>query len=288
MDCISTAVLDSAEARPLYLEAVDFMEHSLGLSIPPGMREVPVLAVDMPSLNEQMSRGISASHAGTAVTRGLTLSTVGEVRHMSPGMLRWNPLDGSILGYEAPTVYRTEEVREVTAVLVLYGLPRDLTAAILTHEAMHVWLRLSHHMPRELPSKVEEGLCQFISSKYLESVQDSAASAKDASSSSSSSSTMSSNTRASFTAPNRKPLTRTSSGGIPIGSVSHNSSDDAAVERRLKENNDKLRALFRCQIEADTSPVYGEGYREAACCCAALGLDIVLSHVRENRVLPNV
>jgi len=31
---------------------------------------------------------------------------------------------------------------EVTAILVLYGLPRLLTGSILAHELMHGWLRL--------------------------------------------------------------------------------------------------------------------------------------------------
>ena len=44
MDCISQAVFDSEGARPLYLEAVDFLENVLGLTIPEGMRDVPVLA----------------------------------------------------------------------------------------------------------------------------------------------------------------------------------------------------------------------------------------------------
>ena len=44
IDCISQAVFDSEGARPLYLETVDFLESVLGLEIPPGMRDVPVLA----------------------------------------------------------------------------------------------------------------------------------------------------------------------------------------------------------------------------------------------------
>lgn len=32
---------------------------------------------------------------------------------------------------------------EVTAILILYGLPRLLTGAILAHETMHAWLRIN-------------------------------------------------------------------------------------------------------------------------------------------------
>ncbi|KAK7842096.1 protein da1-related 1, partial [Quercus suber] len=43
---------------------------------------------------------------------------------------------------------------EVTAILVLYGLPRLLTGSILAHEMMHAWLRLkglsSYHSPIDI------------------------------------------------------------------------------------------------------------------------------------------
>ena len=84
MDCISTAIIDSAEALPLYLEAVDFMERVLGLLIPKGMREVPILAVDLPSLNEQQKNNNTGFHLAEAesTTRGLTLSSIGQVQHL--------------------------------------------------------------------------------------------------------------------------------------------------------------------------------------------------------------
>ena len=57
----------------------------------------------------------------------------------------------------------------MTAVLVLYGLPSDLTSSILAHEAMHVWLRLhgSSSTIQKLQPKIEEGLCQVVSHMYL-------------------------------------------------------------------------------------------------------------------------
>jgi hypothetical protein len=268
MECISTAILDSSEAQPLYLEAVDFMERQLGLTIPNGMREVPILAVDLPSLNEQRSNGISSSHTGQAVTRGLTLSTIGEIKHMSPGMLQWNPYDGSIIVHE-PQVYRTEQVREVTAILVLFGLPRDLTASILAHEAMHAWMRLTHTMPHQLPPRVEEGLCQYIASKYLEGLEHE----KDPSDP--------------LKLGRQPSLTRSYSGGFK-GESNRSNTDIAQAERKTRDATMKLRTYFRCQIETDESPIYGEGFRQAACCCSALGLDVVLDHVRETRDLPAV
>jgi hypothetical protein len=64
MDCISTAIIDSSEALPLYLEAISFMEDILRLPIPKGMREVPVLAVDLMSLNDQLKNVSSEAHQG--------------------------------------------------------------------------------------------------------------------------------------------------------------------------------------------------------------------------------
>ncbi|CAH1430641.1 unnamed protein product [Lactuca virosa] len=56
---------------------------------------------------------------------------------------------------------------EVTAILVLYGLPRLLTGAILAHQLMHAWLRLKGY--RNLNPEVEEGICQVLSYMWLES-----------------------------------------------------------------------------------------------------------------------
>jgi hypothetical protein len=158
MDCVRTAILDSSEAKPLYLQAVDFMEHVLHLTIPCGMREVPILAVDLPSLNEQKIKDINKqSHV-----RGLTLSTVGEIRHHDPSEVKFNINNGKV-HISPPVVYSVEQYREVTAVLVLFGLPASLTASILAHEALHVWIKLTKGFQPHLPPQIEEGLCQVIS-----------------------------------------------------------------------------------------------------------------------------
>ena len=127
----------------------------------------------------------------------------------------------------------------VTAVLVLCGLTRSLTASILAHEAMHVWLRLHSSLQQAgthfLAPVVEEGLCQLIAAQYLEHLTTTTASStsKAASSSSSCSSDWSS----------------------------------------------RLLAYYSYQIETDPSPVYGEGFRQAAAGFAALGLHALLDHV---------
>lgn len=58
-------------------------------------------------------------------------------------------------------------VAQVTAILVLYGLPWLLTGTILAHECMHAWLRLRGIT--QLPLQTEEGLCQLMGLLWLES-----------------------------------------------------------------------------------------------------------------------
>lgn len=76
------------------------------------------------------------------------------MQQYGPGSIYW---DGEQWVSSGPRVYRTEEVRAATAVLVLFGLPSDLTASILAHEAMHVWCSLTKDFPFILPPHVEEG-----------------------------------------------------------------------------------------------------------------------------------
>jgi hypothetical protein len=75
------------------------------------MRDVPVLAVDLLSLNEQRRNSSYTAHGNTNqsvadiraaasglrrdlaanLVRGLTLSTISNVRYVSPGLIAWNP-----------------------------------------------------------------------------------------------------------------------------------------------------------------------------------------------------
>lgn len=41
------------------------------------------------------------------------------------------------------------------------------TASILAHEALHVWIKLTKGFPSQIPSQIEEGLCQVVAEKYL-------------------------------------------------------------------------------------------------------------------------
>ena len=73
---------------------------------------------------------------------------------------------GSFWSTMHQVVQLPESRSEITAIMVLCGLPWLLTGSIIAHEAMHAWLRLSGY-PR-LPPPVEEGMCQLMAMLWLE------------------------------------------------------------------------------------------------------------------------
>src|SRR3546814_1640773 len=121
------------------------MERVLGLRMPSYMLDIPILAVDLPTLNEQPRGG--GHHGNGSTTRGLCLSEQTTIRHIGIG------------GRQQQTQMSR---RVVTAILVLHQLPKELFCSILAHESMHAWLKLSDHSRRHLPPQMEEGLCQWV------------------------------------------------------------------------------------------------------------------------------
>ncbi|XP_065038147.1 LIM domain-containing protein HDR3 isoform X3 [Musa acuminata AAA Group] len=137
---------------------------------------------------------------------------------------------------------------EVTAILVLYGLPRLLTGSILAHELMHGWLRLRGY--QNLSPDVEEGICQVLAHMWLESEVLPGSTSMPSSSSSSSSS-------------------------IP----SSKKAGKSATDKKLGE-------FFMHQIAQDTSPAYGEGFRAANAAVNKYGLRRTLEHIRLRSNFP--
>ena len=125
-DCIRTAIFDSAEAKPLYDECLKFMEFVLKIPIPPEMRSIPILAVDLSALQDNVLKGVVKHN--TVTVRGLTLSSKAEITHYGGSSVVFE--NGRIVQQSRP-IHRIEETRDVTAILVLYGLPATLTASIL-------------------------------------------------------------------------------------------------------------------------------------------------------------
>jgi hypothetical protein len=162
-------VLDSDTARDIYLETVTFIERVLRLPVPPDMRNIPILAVDTAAMGEHRAGAAKDHHARKAsVPQGLTLKTLTQVRHYGSAPRQQHGGRG-VLGFllPPPQVCTVDVQREVTAVLVLTGMPRIQMAGVLAHEAFHVWCSLTRSMPNRLPLKVEEGLCQLVSSRYF-------------------------------------------------------------------------------------------------------------------------
>ncbi|TYG69258.1 hypothetical protein ES288_D05G217500v1 [Gossypium darwinii] len=144
--------------------------------------------------------------------------------------------------------YKLTRRCDVTAILILYGLPRLLTGSILAHEMMHAWMRLQGF--RTLSQDVEEGICQVLAHMWLLTQFDSASDSNGAWTSSSSSSSR-----------------------LKKGKRSQ-------LERKLGE-------FFKHQIESDASPVYGDGFRAGHQAVYKYGLRNTLEHIRMTGRFPH-
>ncbi|KAL6572633.1 hypothetical protein OROMI_013591 [Orobanche minor] len=254
LECLGSAIMDTDECQPLFLDIQEFFE-GLNMRV---TQQVPLLLVERQALNEAMD-GERHGHHHMPETRGLCLSeeqTVSTVRLMS---LLNAKLDHQILrrprmggGNHRVTGMRTEPYKltrhcEVTAILILYGLPRLLTGSILAHELMHAWLRLNGF--RTLRQDVEEGICQVIASMWLES-----------------------------------QILHMSSDGNNNASTS--SSFTSSKQGETSPFEKKLNVFFKHQIATDTSSVYGDGFRAGNQAVQKLGLQSTLDHMRETGNFP--
>jgi hypothetical protein len=308
LECLSSAVMTTDEAASLYSSVVDFIENVLQLHIPQGMREVPVMAVDVHSLNEQRSQGstthghgghlIDYSQGGGTTVRGLTLSRHGEVQHFGLGDMTFDFTRG--FQVNKPRVTRVDTIREVTAVIVLYGLPRDLASAILAHEALHVWFKLQKEYPVAIDPATEEGLCQVVGHKYLQYLEHEEANhapspAISAAVPSVKFKPMGSRVRTGGFAFHAQNLTKQREDSNKGTSANNVYKKEHSREREKMSKNDpnmkiesKLRKFFLHSIETDRSPVYGDGFRSANRSVDTLGMHITLEHVKDSKHLPNI
>ncbi|KAL9284775.1 Protein DA1-related 6 [Arabidopsis thaliana] len=221
LECMNSAVMDSDECQPLHFDMRDFFE-GLNMKIE---KEFPFLLVEKQALNKA-EKEEKIDYQYEVVTRGICLSEEQIVDSVSQGPVR-GP-NNKLVGMATESQKVTREC-EVTAILILYGLPRLLTGYILAHEMMHAYLRLNGH--RNLNNILEEGICQVLGHLWLESQTYATADATaDASSSASSSS--------------RTP---------PAAS--------ASKKGEWSDFDKKLVEFCKNQIETDESPVYGLGFR---------------------------
>lgn len=247
LECLDSAIMDTSECQPLYVEIQEFYE-GLNMKLE---QQIPLLLVERQALNEAMEGEKNNHHLPE--TRGLCLS---EEQTVSTILRRPRIGAGRILDILTEP-YRLIRQCEVTAILVLYGLPRLLTGSILAHEMMHGWLRLKGYP--NLSPDVEEGICQVLAHMWLDS-EIYAGSGSDVASSSSSSSS-SSSPSSSSTSTSSKKGTR------------------SQFEKKLGE-------FFKHQIESDTSPAYGDGFRVGHQAVLKYGLKRTLDHIRLTESFP--
>lgn len=242
LECLDSAIMDTHECQPLYLEIQEFYE-GLNMKVE---QQIPMLLVERQALNEAME-GEKNGHHHLPETRGLCLS---EEQTVTTILKR--PRIGA--GYRIIDMitepYRLIRKCEVTAILVLYGLPRLLTGSILAHEMMHAWLRLKGYP--NLSPEVEEGICQVLAHMWLDSEMYSG-----------------------------------SGGDIPSSSSS--SSTPASTSSKKGQTSDfekKLGEFFKHQIESDSSSAYGEGFRKGNEAVLKYGLRRTLDHIRLTGTFP--
>ncbi|EPS65738.1 hypothetical protein M569_09038, partial [Genlisea aurea] len=147
-ECLDSAFMDTGECQPLYLEIQAFYE-ALNMKV---NRKIPLLLVERQTLNKAMDTERARHDKNMPEVRGICLAEEQTVKTVK----RIKTED-----------YRLKRECEVTAILVLYGLPRLLTGWIIAHEMMHAWMKLSGY--RNVRPEVEEGMCQVMARMWLES-----------------------------------------------------------------------------------------------------------------------
>ncbi|KAL5799902.1 hypothetical protein ACOSQ4_032786 [Xanthoceras sorbifolium] len=234
LECMESAIMDTGDCQPLYHAIRDYYE-GLNMKLD---QQIPMLLVERQALNEAIV-GEKSGYHHMPETRGLCLSEEQTVA----SILKRPRIGGNRLVGMKTQPQRLTRKCEVTAILVLYGLPRLLTGAILAHELMHGWLRLKGY--RNLNPEVEEGICQVLSYMWLESE----------------------------VLPGSKNIPSTSYASSSTSSSSSKKGVKSGVEKKLGE-------FFMHQIAHDTSPAYGGGFRAANAAVNTYGLRQTLEHIR--------
>lgn len=237
LECLDSAIMDTNQCQPLYADIQRFYE-SLNMKLD---QQVPLLLVERQALNEARE-GEKNGHYHMPETRGLCLSEELSTISRRPRLAAGN----------GAMDMRTQQYRmtprcDVTAILILYGLPRLLTGSILAHEMMHAWLRLKGY--RTLSQDVEEGICQVLAHMWLESELSSAS-------------------------------------GSNFVSASSSSASHTSRKGKRHPFESKLGEFFKHQIESDISPVYGDGFRAGQKSVRKYGLQRTLHHIRMTGTFP--
>ncbi|XP_065872834.1 protein DA1-related 2 isoform X1 [Euphorbia lathyris] len=234
LECMESAITDTGDCQPLYHAIRDYYE-GMNMKLD---QQIPMLLVERQALNEAIV-GEKNGYHHMPETRGLCLS-----EEQTVTSIQRRPRIGShrLVGIRSQPQKLTRKSCEVTAILVLYGLPRLLTGAILAHELMHGWLRLKGY--RNLNPEVEEGICQMLSYMWLESE------------------------------------VLPSKGMMPSTSAASSSSSSSSKKGGRSNVENKLGEFFMHQIANDASPAYGGGFRAANAAVNKYGLRRTLDHIK--------
>ncbi|XP_019461198.1 PREDICTED: protein DA1-related 2-like [Lupinus angustifolius] len=238
LECMESAIMDTGDCQPLYHSIRDYYE-GMQMRID---QQVPMLLVEREALNEAIVGEKNGFHH-LPETRGSCLSEEQTVTSIQ----RRPRIGGRRLIGMRTQPHKLIRRSEVTAILVLYGLPRLLTGAILAHELMHAWLRLKGY--RNLNPEVEEGICQVLSYMWLESE----------------------------VIPNFQNM------GSSYTASSSSSSSKKGAKSQVEN---KLGEFFMNQIVNDSSPAYGDGFRAANEAVKKYGLRRTLDHIRFTGFFP--
>ncbi|XP_038710828.1 protein DA1-related 2-like isoform X2 [Tripterygium wilfordii] len=238
LECMESAIMDNGDCQPLYHAIRDYYE-GMNMKLD---QQIPMLLVERQALNEAIV-GEKNGYHHMPETRGLCLS-----EEQTVTSIQKRPKVGGhrLTGLRTQPQKLTRKC-EVSAILVLYGLPRLLTGAILAHELMHGWLRLRGY--RNLNPEVEEGICQVLSYMWLESE------------------------------------VPPESSNMPSTSAASSSSSSSKKGRKSIVEK-KLGGFFMHQIANDASPAYGEGFRTANAAVSKYGLRRTLDHIHMTGNLP--
>ncbi|PIN09049.1 Adaptor protein Enigma [Handroanthus impetiginosus] len=262
LECMESAIMDTGDCQPLYHAIRDFYE-GMNMRID---QQIPMLLVERQALNEAIE-GEKCGFHHMPETRGLCLS---EEQTVTSILRRPRMERRGLVGLRTQPQKLIRRC-EVTAILVLYGLPRLLTGAILAHELMHGWLRLNDF--RNLRPEIEEGICQVLSYMWLET--EVLPGTRNMPSTSSLSPAWSYRSTA-------MPSTSTASSS----SSSSWSSSSSSKKGGKSSVESKLGEFFMHQIANDASPAYGGGYRAAMTAVNKYGLRRTLDHIRYTGTFP--
>ncbi|KAK8928507.1 Protein DA1-related 1 [Platanthera zijinensis] len=134
-------------------------------------------------------------------------------------------------------------------ILILKGLPRIVAGLILAHEMMHGWLRLNGCPYGKLDPYVEEGISVVMSYMWLEN----------------------------------EMMSGTDS---YVASPSSSSSSNPYIKGPRSQFERKLGEFWKCKMENQVCPIYGDGFRMGYAAVLKYGLKSVLEHMKSEGSFP--